>query len=283
MKHDFESFIGMQRNSEAYIDPWNARALGAVLDLEYSPGDGEDLPSLWHWLYFLETAPQSKIGEDGHPQKGDFLPPIENPRRMFAGARTEYKKPLQIGLHANLVETIAEVKVKEGGQGILYIVTVLYEYSQAGQPCISEERDFIYLPAAEAPGALPTVTTELTPLETTSWELNLDTDAVLLFRFSALTFNSHKIHTDLHYAQTQEAYPALVLHGPLSAILMSECVRANTERIIGKFSFRAMAPLFCGQQMRVRGGELEDNNSAELLVYTPDAQPALKASVEFAG
>lgn len=278
---DFDEWVGKSRRSSAYIDPWNVKALAAVLDID-APSSDEPLPSLWHWLYFLETAKQSDIAVDGHPKKGDFLPPVENPRRMFAGARTHYKNALTIGCDAELVETITKVQSKDGAQGEMVIVSVQYDYHQNNQLCISEERDFIYLPEIQVDGVVPELQTELELLEQAAWSLDLETDAVLLFRFSALTFNSHRIHADLDYAQRVEGYPQLVVHGPLTAILVSECARANAGQTIKTFSFRAVAPMFCGQTVRVRVGLPNDEKKSAGQVYTPDARVAIKATVEFA-
>lgn len=282
MSTDYDSWIGRKRQSTAFIDPWNVRALAAVLDVDVSSEEGDSLPSLWHWLFFLEAASQSKIGLDGHPQKGDFLPPIENPRRMFAGARTRYLNALSIGYSANLVETISAIEIKEGSQGTMVILTVLYEYYSSDDVlCISEERDFIYLPAADISSSLPEVVMDLMPLDDAGWQLNRSTDAVLLFRFSALTFNSHRIHTDLQYAQQQEGYPQLVVNGPLSAILISECARQYSSRSITGFSFRAQMPLFCGQTLRVRVDKPGTANTARGVLYAPNGKAAMKASIEF--
>lgn len=274
----YDAWLGKSRTTQAYIDLWPAQALADVLDLP-TASFAEELPELWHWLYFLEHAPRGKIGADGHPQKGDFLPPIDNPRRMFAGARTEYHRPLLIGSEAELIEKIANIQYKSGSQGDMVIVTVRYDYQQDNKLCISEERDFIYLPAAAKGEPVKPVETALSQIDKREWAIDLPTNPALLFRFSALTFNSHRIHYDLEYARQEENYPALVVHGPLTAILLSECARMHSGRKMKSFSFRALSPLFCGQTVRVRG-QLEDD-VGDLLAYNPAGQPAVKATVKF--
>lgn len=280
MATEFDAWLGKTRDTDAFIDPWNAKALAAVLDLN-APDYGDQLPGLWHWLYFLETAPRSRIGHDGHPQKGDFLPPVPNPRRMFAGARTNYSKPLTIGDKARLTETVVNIQQKEGSQGVMYIVTVRFDYAQHGELCISEERDFIYLPPVPKPTSPKPLPESVTPIAAAPWSLDFPTDPVLLFRFSAMTFNSHRIHYDLDYAGKEEGYPALVVHGPMTAMLLSECVRINAGRAIKSFSFKALSPLFCGQTTRIRAQEPVDN-AVEVVAYTPTGDVAVKARVVLA-
>jgi 3-methylfumaryl-CoA hydratase len=275
---DWDEWIGRQRRSEATLDPWPAAALEQVLDLRMSPADNT-LPPLWHWLYFLDTAPQHKIGPDGHPLKGDFLPPVPNPRRMFAGARTRFLAPLRLGCETELLETVSSVEEKSGGQGTLYLVTVSYDYSQADQLCVSEQRDFIYLPAVPSGRMTGEVDLNMTAVPDAPWSMDVSIDATRLMRFSALTFNSHRIHYDLDYARSQEAYPGLVVHGPLTAILLSELCRMNDSRVLTNFSFRAQAPLFCDQLIRLRGEPAD--NGAGIKAMRPDGKVAIAADASF--
>lgn len=278
MSSDWDEWIGRQRHSETVLSRWPVSALAAVLDLDVGATGGV-LPALWHWLYFLETASQSRIGADGHPQKGDFLPPVPNPRRMFAGARTRYLRPLKLEQTAALTETVQSVIEKDGGQGRMFLVTVTFDYHQQGQLCISEERDFMYLSAVEPAGDPGQLELSLTEIEGAPWSLDVDTDATRLMRFSALTFNSHRIHYDRDYAREQEGYPDLVVHGPLTAILLSELCRMNSDQPLTSFSFRARAPLFCGQQIRLRGEPGTDG--ARLQALRPDGKIAVTAEATF--
>ncbi len=282
MSEDLQAWVGRRRQQTTYLTGWPAEAMHGVLDLGLKQPT-ENLPGLWHWLYFLEVALHSKIGHDGHPQKGDFLPPVPNPRRMFAGARTQYHAPLILNESAELVETVVSINQKEGAQGTLYIVTVDYEYSQRGQVCVSEQRDFIYLPAVASSAVNSAVATgidtDYQTLADADWWRDVATDPVRLMRFSALTFNSHRVHYDAGYACFEEGYPGLVVHGPLTAIFLSELCRANSDAPLSSFSFRAKAPLFCGQTIRLRGNCSGQN--VELIAWRPDGKAAVSASATF--
>lgn len=271
--YNYQAWLGKERRSFSRIEPWPVQALQSVLNLTGEPFPAE-LPGPWHWLYFLETVGRDELGPDGHPRLGAFMPPLPNPRRMFAGARTQYLRPLLIGLEAELVESIIDIQCKQGGTGVIYIVTVQFDYSQAGHLCIREQRDFVYLPEIAPDQPVPVVERRVEAVTDTAWSLDFPTDPVLLFRFSALTFNSHRIHYDRHYATAQEAYPDLVVQGPLTAVLAAQCLRGYTSRRIAEFSFRAQRPLFVGQTIRIRALE-SDANIVSLTAYTPSAKAAM--------
>ncbi len=272
---DFEDWVGRSRTSEALLDSWRANALAAVIEAQAPSGE---LPPLWHWLYFLEAAPQSEIGPDGHPATGGFMPPVPNPRRMFAGARSRFLQALLLDAPAQLKETIVSVQKKQGGQGDLYLVTVSYDYSQQGETCISEQRDFIYLPGRSS-GAVGELSEELIDVEAGDWQQEVSADSVRLMRFSALTFNSHRIHYDREYARTSEGYPELVVHGPLTAIWLAELCRQEAGKPLATFSFRARAPLFAEQAIRLRGKQTAEG--AVLTAWRPDATIAVAAEAAF--
>ena len=218
-------------------------ALSATLDREdVEPANGTVLPPLWHWLYFLPMAPMSDVGPDGHPKRGGFLPPVPLPRRMFAGGRFEFHHPLKIGERISRTSRITDVSGKEGRSGTLVFVTVLHEISNSGGVALSEEHDIVYRenPRTDAPVPKPT---PAPAGETFSREIV--PDPVLLFRYSALTFNSHRIHYDRSYATEVEGYPGLIVHGPLIATLLVDLFRRNLpDAKISRFSFRAVRPLF---------------------------------------
>jgi 3-methylfumaryl-CoA hydratase len=181
--------IGRSRSHSTRLDPWPARALQATLDLAPEL-DGDVLPPLWHWLYFLEAAPRRCIGADGHPRNGSFLPELTQARRMFAGASTQFHAPLRSGREATLTESIRDLQTKHGRHGEMVIVTVGYTYHQQNRLCIDEQRSFVFLPAtaAAAEGSHAEA-----PVPQTPWALDLPIDETLLFRYSALSFNSHRI------------------------------------------------------------------------------------------
>jgi 3-methylfumaryl-CoA hydratase len=270
----YQSWLGKSRSATARLESWPARALSSVLGSP-APNFTAGLPGLWHWLYFLEAVSRDELGPDGHPRPGTFMPPLPNPRRMFAGARTEYHRPLQIDREAQLVETIVAIQCKQGSSaGAIYIVTVQYEYSQGGHLCISEQRDFVYLPAVGPGQTQPSLQQRLEPVADTAWSLDFPTDPVLLFRFSALTFNSHRIHYDRQYATGTEGYPDLVVQGPLTAVLAAHCLRSHCGRRVAQFDFRSTSPLFVGQPVRIRAVQ-SAADTVTLTAYTPSAKPAM--------
>ena len=270
-----DSWLQRSRLTQSTLDPWPAQALSRSLGSP-AAAPADRLPLLWHWLYFLEHAAREDIGHDGHPRKGDFYPPIEQPRRMFVGGRSRTHAALRIGSPAELEETIQRCEEKQGGMGRMTLLTVAYRYSQDGVLCVEEERDFMYLPerSGESPEAR---TEELVDIPSASWQLDVPTDPVLLFRFSALTFNGHRIHYDREYAQQQESYPDLVVHGPMTALLLADLARFETGRELVSFGFRARAPLFVGDLLRLRGEPPADDGSIQLSAYRPDGQLAMTA------
>ncbi|WP_084965716.1 FAS1-like dehydratase domain-containing protein [Thermoactinospora rubra] len=227
-----------------------ARALAAVLDL---PGPvGEELPPLWHWLYFLDWRPQRELGEDGHPRGGGFLPPIPQRRRMFAGGAVTVHRPLLLGEPAERASRLARVAVKQGGTGELAFVTVIGEVRQGGRPCVTEEQQLVYRSAlGERPRAFELSRDEPGPSEA-PWQTRPELTSTLLFRFSALTANGHRIHYDEPYARQVEGYPGLVVHGPLLALLMSELARRH--RPVTALRYRLLRPVFAGDRVLVAGG-----------------------------
>ena len=218
-------------------------ALSATLDREDAePESGTVVPPLWHWLYFLPMSPMSDVGPDGHPKRGGFLPPVPLPRRMFAGGRFEFHHPLKIGERISRTSRITDISGKDGRSGTLVFVTVRHEIANGGGVALSEEHHIVYRenPRTDAPVLKPTPA----PVgETFSREIA--PDPVLLFRYSALTFNSHRIHYDRSYVTEVEGYPGLIVHGPLIATLLVDLLRRSLpDAKVSRFSFRAVRPLF---------------------------------------
>ncbi len=263
------------REIRSLLDPWPAMALHASLGLAgEAPVLG--LPLLWHWLYFLETPERALQGPDGHARTGSFFPAIEQPRRMFVGARCQLHRKLQLRTPASLVERVLRREQKQGIDGSMTLLTVGYQYYQRDELCIEEERDFMYLPArtgsqqALHKGALVAV-------PDADLAQDLETDSALLFRFSALTFNGHRIHYDADYARDIEGYPGTVVHGPLTALLLAG-LATGANPSVSRFAFRARAPLFCGDLVRLRG-TLGDT-SISLAAYRPEGAVAMTAEAE---
>jgi 3-methylfumaryl-CoA hydratase len=273
----YAEWIGATETTEESIALAPVLAAAATLDdTERTFADGSSLPPLWHWFYFLPKAPQSRLGPDGHPQRGGFMPPIELPRRMFAGARLRFAAPLIVGRPATRRALIRDVSEKQGRAGRLAFVTVVYSIEQDGRTCIEEEQDIVYREPG-SPVAAP-VTRELPPVPANAWTRTVQPDPTLLFRFSALTFNAHRIHYDRPYATGVEGYPGLVVHGPLTAMLLLELVRANAGRPVTGFSFRGQAPLFDVAPFRLVG--IPEGDSVRLEAHGPDGATTMVATAE---
>jgi 3-methylfumaryl-CoA hydratase len=218
-------------------------ALSATLDRDDPfPREGDALPPLWHWLYFLPIHRQSELGADGHPKRGGFIPPVPLPRRMFAGGRQQFHRPLRVGEDISRVSRIADVTHKMGRNGPLVFVLVRHEISNKEGLALVEEHDIVY---RDTPRPGEGVQNPQSAPSDASWTREVFTDAVVLFRYSALTFNPHRIHYDLKYCTDVEGYPGLVVHGPLIATLLADLMRRNAlEASVKSFSFRAVRPLF---------------------------------------
>jgi len=275
---DYRSWIGRSERVHDLLSPAQAQAAQATFSEAQAPlAEGDALPLPWHWFFFLARTAQSALGEDGHPERtadGGFLPPFPQPRRMFAGARTRVHQALRIGVPALREATISEVKVKGGKSGSLAFVTVGSRYLQNGVLCIEEMQDIVY---REAGGALPAPQPAPLPaLPAGAWSRSVLPDTRLLFRFSALTFNAHRIHYDRPYATGVEGYPGLVVHGPLTASLLAQLVRQSTPRPIVAFDFRGLAPLFDGAPVRLAA--LPEGDRVTLEARGPDGQVALAAT-----
>jgi 3-methylfumaryl-CoA hydratase len=277
MNDDFKAWIGRTEQVHDPLCPVQAHAAQATLD-EGGPDltDGQPLPLPWHWFHFLSPAPQDALDADGHPRRGGFLPPIPYPRRMFAGGRLRVHRPLTLGTPAVREGTILDVVQKSGKSGSLAFVTVANRFLQDGVLCLEEEQDIVYREPG-APVAAP-VPAELPPLPAGAWSRTLLPDTRLLFRFSALTFNAHRIHYDRPYAIAAEGYPGLVVQGPLTAVLLAQLVRHGTPRPIVAFSFRGVSPLFDLGPVRLVATPVAD--AVALEAQGPDGRVAMVATAE---
>ncbi|AMG87157.1 MULTISPECIES: FAS1-like dehydratase domain-containing protein [Bordetella] len=272
----YDAWIGRTETSADQIGPTPIRLLRGTLDDEHASALPAHLPPLWHWLYFLPGERQSSIGPDGHPRRGGFLPPIALPRRMWAGGRLRFLRPLAVGAAVTRLSTIRHVQVKPGRSGQLVFVTVLHEIGDDAGVAIREEQDIVYrdAPAAGAPAPQPTPA----PADE-QYSRVITPDPVLLMRFSALTFNGHRIHYDRPYAMQEEGYPGLVVHGPLIATLLMEELRRNHPgKTVRGFEFKAVSPLFDTAAFSVNGKVA--GNTAQLWARGPQGQLAMRASAE---
>ena len=240
-------------------------ALAATFDRSADrPATGTTLPALWHWLYFLPFGRQSEIGADGHAKRGGFLPPVTLPRRMWAGSQFKFHKPLHVGDAMTRTSTIHDVTEKTGRTGTLVFVKVRHEIRRDGESdsALTEYHDIVYRELARPddvpppPKAAPTSST---------WEKKWVPDDVLLFRYSALTFNSHRIHYDRKYVTEVEAYPGLVVHGPMVATLLLDLLRHQLpDAQVLRYEFRAIRPMFDINHFFVCGELLPDGKTCRL-------------------
>ncbi len=269
-----QTWVGRQETLEDDIGLFPARALAAALDNPVTPQKGDPLPPFWEWLYFLPTPKASATGADGHPAKGGFLPPVPLPRRMWAAGEVTCFHDLVIGQPATRVSTIEAVDLKGGSTGQLVFVTVRHDIHQQGRHCISQAQNIVYReqPAANAPA--PAAKAAPTDAD---WSQTITPDPVLLFRYSALTYNGHRIHYDRTYATQEELYPALVVHGPLLVTLLLELKRRNLPDARFKgYRFRAMRPTFDSHPFQVQGKR--DGHTIRL--WSADHEGAMCMSIE---
>ena len=236
-------------------------ALAATLDRTAErPRPGTALPALWHWLYFLPLYRQSEVGADGHAKRGAFLPPVALPRRMWAGSQFRFHAPLRIGEDVTRSSTIDDISEKDGRTGKLVFVRVRHEIRRRGEQdlALTEFHDIVYRDAVQ-PGAVEPAPKAAS--DEAEWERKVVPDDVLLFRYSALTFNGHRIHYDRRYVTEVEGYPGLVVHGPLVATLLLDLLREHLpDATVASFEFRALRPVFDIHHFFVCGRRLEDGS-----------------------
>ena len=257
-----KDWVGREQAQRDLITAAPLAGLSATLDRDDPPPvPGTAVPPLWHWLYFLPQAPAHEIGPDGHPRRGGFLPPVELPRRMWAGSKLRFEGPLHVGDAIERVSTIEDVSEKSGRSGTLVFVKVRHEVRRQGEAraAILESQDIVYREPAKPGDPAPAPTAA--PASST-WSRTITPDPVLLFRYSALTFNSHRIHYDRPYATGEEGYGGLVVHGPLIATLLLDLVRRSLPGAqVLRFDFRAVRPLIDTHPFQVCGEPATEPNA----------------------
>ena len=270
-----QEWVGNSVEMEDDISLFQARALAAALDNETVPVKGDALPPFWEWMYFLPTPTARETGEDGHPDKGGFLPPVPLPRRMWAAGEAKYEQDLIIGQPASRTSTIESVELKSGRSGTLVFVNVRHDIYQNDALCVSQVQNIVYREASEdtefkLPPGKPAPSTA-------AFSEALEADPGVLFRYSALTYNGHRIHYDRPYTTQDEGYPGLVVHGPLLVTLLLELPRKHVgERKVSEFRFRAMRPTFGQQPFTIAGVEKD----GELKLWSADFENCLCMSID---
>jgi 3-methylfumaryl-CoA hydratase len=263
MESEWSEWIGRTERSVDRVTAAPVAGLAATLDRDDpAPKDGDVLPPLWHWLYFLPHFRASDVGPDGHAKRGGFLPPIRLPRRMWAGGRVTFRAPLHIGESIARESRIVDIAHKAGRSGPLAFVVVRHTIEGRGGIAIVEEHDIVY--RGEPGGQTPNADPPPAPVGAV-WSREIHPDPVLLFRYSALTFNSHRIHYDRRYVTDVEGYPGLVVHGPLIATLLVDLVRRQRpDAGLKTFSFKAVRPTFDLHPFHVNGQEAADGKTIRL-------------------
>ncbi|MER1939271.1 itaconyl-CoA hydratase [Castellaniella sp. FW104-16D08] len=253
---DFSSWVGRRETCHDNLDPGHVQRV--ALSLEEPVVPDASLPPLWHWAFFVQGEPYAKLGRDGHPQEDAFLPPAGQRNRMWAGGRIQFMAPLRVGVPAERVSEITKIVEKTGRSGRLQFMTVLHRYIQDNILCISEEQDIVYREPSTP------VLQGTTPVPEAQWHEDITPDPVRLFRYSAVTFNGHRIHYDDRYVREVEGYPGLVVHGPLIATLMvGAFVRAHPECRVQSLSYRGLRPLIAPRAFQI-GGCVTQAGTAQL-------------------
>ncbi|UOQ59654.1 MaoC family dehydratase N-terminal domain-containing protein [Leucobacter rhizosphaerae] len=264
-----------------------AIGLASVLDrpLDAAETDRSELLPTGHWLQFTPTAPMNELGADGHPKLGAFMPPLDLPRRMWAGSKLEYHSPITVGQTLDRVTTIESITPKTGSSGRLCFVVLRHDVQADGVQALTERQSIVYREPAvldpEQPSRQRPPRVSIGAPEGWDWVLSQQPLEATLFRYSALTFNAHRIHYDLPYATREEGYPGLVVHGPLLATYLVEgFLHTHPGAHVSAFEFSARAPIFCGEQIHVVG-RAADDTSEELAIIAPDGGTALTARLSY--
>jgi 3-methylfumaryl-CoA hydratase len=277
---NLKKWIGEQETDIDYVTVPSVHRLSATLDRDDAfPKMGDALPIGWHSILFPRVVRHSQIGADGHPARGDFLPPVPLPRRMFAGKRTTFKGDLRLGDEVKRVSTIKDVTIKTGRTGQMVFVTVNTDITSPRGLAINEEQDIVYRqePDKNAPPPPP-----LPAPGVAVWKKSITPDPVMLFRYSALTFNGHRIHYDYPYVTLTEGYPNLVMNGGLTTLLVYELARANAKTAVKFIISRNVRPMFADRAIAICGEPSADGKSAKLWTQDDTGALTLSATAEFA-
>jgi 3-methylfumaryl-CoA hydratase len=280
-----KDYLGRTRTEEDEVTLGAVRRMAAMLDQDpHAYRRGSEMPESWYVILFGSVARESTLGPDGLPVAGDFLPHLPDARRMFGGRRVRFHAPLKVGDAVTRVSSVTRVEPKTGRSGAFTLVTIVHEMRMGGSVAVTEEQDSVYREPSRdgadrhAPSSSTVARNPGYEGEKPDWSRTITPDPVLLFRYSALTFNAHRIHYDLPYTRDVEKYPALVMNGGLTALLLVETARAHLKGPIAGYAARAMSPLFVGQSMTLNGRASQEG--AELWACGPDGAPAYGVALQ---
>lgn len=271
---DWTPWVGKAREEVDWVTPTHVAAWNATFDRDVPfPLEGETAPLGLHWALFPPLARGAELGDDGHARTGNFLPPVPLPRRMWAGSRLRFHRPLKVGARVDRRSVVSLIVEKGSRSGPLIFVTVHHALTSNGELAIEEDQDLVYRemssPAADRPRD---------PLPTAAWRRTVDPHETLLFRFSALTFNGHRIHYDRRYAEEIEGYAGLVVHGPLIATLLLQLlVERKPDQTVTRFEFKAIRPTLDIAPFDIHGAPTEDPNVVRLWSTNARAEKAVEA------
>lgn len=276
---EYEEWVGKSTNRRDTLAPEQLRRFEAMVNRH--PGtisEGDELTMCSHWAYFTPLHLQSDLTVQGYPRDNDLFPPIEQSSRLWLGGRLEFKNPLTVGTPANRYSIITEVKEEERDEGVKVYLSLQHQISTKGSVAIQEDQHFLYRPPSEK-GAHPTrsESMDLDP----DWQKSIRPDSILLFRFSALTYNAYRIHYDQDYARNVEGYPNVIVHGPLLLLLALEAFRSRHDgRVIEELEYELRGPVYLGEQITISGKSV-DNHESELRITGHENKIALKANVKW--
>lgn len=247
----YREWIGRRQTRTDFFDPERCNALDIALGGAGGMQAGDVMPNLFHWIHFWDVQPPTCLGTDGHPAKGDFLPPVPLARRMWAGGRIIFHRPMRLGSRVERISTVTSITEKVGRTGTLFFVTLRHELVNDDGLALTEEQDLVYRDAASQPVGAPAPASGPPPV--VPWLDTINPDRILLFRYSALTMNGHRIHYDRDYARNVEGYPDLVVHGPLQATMMLRLAQRHLDQPITGFDFRGQSPAFSDIPLHICG------------------------------
>ena len=256
MTNDLDSWIGKTQEIATVISAETANLMQVTLNRDPEFNNGDELPPAWQWLYFHEPVRADMLGVEGHAELGQFMPPVsfggdQPPRRMWAGGSISFERPIIIGEPATKRSTVKSITPKEGRSGKLVFVVVEHEISIDGERCLLEEQSIVYREPVQSTGVQ---SRPVDAVEEGEFSAEYTPDPIMLFRYSALTFNGHRIHYDVDFCREHEGYPNLVVHGPLTATLLLDLFYHRfPEKRIGTFSYRGRSPLFVPNRFKVHG------------------------------
>lgn len=273
---NLQQWVGRTETNCDTLHASHARRVAALLDHTTAPDAGAPLPPLWHWFYFAPTTAQSRLGPDGHPERSGFMPPISLPSRMWAAGRLTFHRALRVGETVTRETEIASITEKTGRQGALIFLSLKHRHFDKGGLAIEEQQDIVYRDLSKTGQPAPDLDNSVPDAD---WRDCFVPDPTILFRYSALTFNAHRIHYDLPYATREEGYPGLVVQGPLTATLLMDRYLKHAGRQPRSFSFRGRAPLFAGQRIQLCGRGGHDDGVHTLWAEGPGGYTAMTASV----